>query len=154
MTIPEHMARFILDHDLCVMATSSPDGAPHASLMSYAALPDLRYIYMATPANTRKWANLSANPEMAVLLDERELSRPGERDRSRSLTVSGRHDPLDDRTERHAALEFLTGKHPELGRFLYRPGTEIIRLRPLVLTLMTGAENAEFIDLRKNEKIA
>ena len=96
MTLPEEIATMILQNDMGVLSTCAAN-TPHASLMAYAALPNLEYILMATSASTRKWANLSANPGMALLIDER-CTVP-DRTRMRALTVGGTLEtPPDDHT--------------------------------------------------------
>lgn len=146
MPIPEEMARMIRERDLCVLATSAGD-VPHASLMSYAVEPDLQYIHMATPANSRKWANLKRNPNMALLIDEREKSVAGNRSLARALTVGCELSPVDGDTEKARILEILAARHPHLRDFLAQPEIEIIRGKPLWLLLLTGAEHSEFINL-------
>lgn len=147
--MPEHIARFILEHDLCVLATSAGD-APHASLMSYAADAQLRYLFMATPASSRKWANLGANPRLSLLIDERERVAQADRHAFRALTVSGEHIPAPDKAGRRSALAQLSARHPGLRDFFHAPGMEVICVRPLELLLLTGAEHAEHINLKND----
>lgn len=149
MPVPEHIASFIHERDLCVLSTSTPEGGPHASLMSYAVAPDLRYIYMATVASSRKWANLTANPKMAILIDEREMSTHGGRGQSRALTIGGVNEPSADGTK-EMVLGMLRNKFPHLKGFLARPDMEVIRFKPRWFLLLTGAEQTEFIDLKNN----
>lgn len=150
MPIPEEMARMIRERDLCVLATSAGD-VPHASLMSYAVEPDLQYIHMATPANSRKWANLKKNSNMALLIDEREMAVAGNpaqaRAKTRALTVGCELSPVDGDTEKARILAMLSAKHPHLRDFLVQPEIEVIRGKPRWLLLLTGAEHSEFINL-------
>ncbi|KAF0234234.1 MAG: cytoplasmic [Desulfovibrionaceae bacterium] len=150
MPIPEEMARMIRELDLCVLATSADD-VPHASLMSYAVEPDLQYIHMATPANSRKWANLKRNPNMALLIDEREKAMarntPQTRTQTRALTVGCELSPVEGEQEKARILTFLAARHPHLRDFLAAPQIEVIRCKPLWLLLLKGAEHSEFIKL-------
>jgi len=150
MPIPEEMARIIRERDLCVLATSAGD-VPHASLMSYAVEPDLQYIHMATPANSRKWANLKKNLNMALLIDEREKAVAGNsaqiRAKTRALTVGCELYPVGDDNEKARILEILAARHPHLRDFLAQPEIEIIRGKPRWLLLLTGTEHSEFINL-------
>ena len=146
MPIPEEMARLIRERDLCVLATSADD-VPYASLMSYAVEPDLQYIHMATPANSRKWTNLQKNPNMALLIDEREKLLGGNREQVRALTVGCELSPVDVDAEKARILRILADKHPRLKDFLSSPRMKIIRCKPLWLLLLTGAEHSEFIKI-------
>ena len=143
--VPEHIARFVLERDLCVLSTSSPGGEPHASLMAYSAEPGLRYIHMATPANSRKWANLTANPRAALLVDDRDTA--GSRNSVRALTVLGVLDPLPGEASKRKVLDLLGAKFGHLKDFFTGPDMEVIRFRPLQLLLLRGAKDAEFIEL-------
>lgn len=149
MPVPEHIARFILERDLCVLSTSTPEGVPHASLMSYVAEPDLQYIHMATVASSRKWANLTVNPRMAILMDEREMSLSGGRGQARALTIGGAHEP-GPAQDKARVLDMLRKKFPHLAGFFARPDLETIRFKPRWFLLLTGAEHSEFIDLKNN----
>lgn len=150
MPIPDEMARMIRERDLCVLATSSGD-VPHASLMSYAVEPDLQYIHMATLANSRKWANLKKNPNMALLIDEREKAMAGNttqtRAQTRALTVGCELFPVGDDKEKARILEILAAAHPHLRDFLAAPEIMVIRGKPRWLLLLTGSEHSEFINL-------
>ena len=135
---------------MCVLATSRDD-LPHASLMAYATEPDVRYIYMATPANSRKWANLSANPNLALLIDEREEALGEDRTQARALTVGCVSVPVAEATERTRILDLLRERHPRLEEFFSGPGMEIIRCRPLWCLLLTGVEYSTFVDLENGK---
>lgn len=50
-----------------VVATVAPGGAPEAALMDLAVMPDLTLVFETTN-QTRKFANLAANPRIAVVV--------------------------------------------------------------------------------------
>jgi hypothetical protein len=50
-----------------VVATTSPDGKPEAALMDLAVLPDLTIVFETTD-QTRKFANLRADPRIAIVV--------------------------------------------------------------------------------------
>lgn len=150
MPMPDEIARMIRERDLCVLATSRGD-MPHASLMAYATEPDVRYIYMATPANSRKWANLSANPNMALLIDEREVALGTDRAHARALTIGCVSAPVSDAEEMTRIIDLLRKRHPHLDAFLAGQGMEVIRCRPRWCLLLTGAEQSTFVDLENGK---
>ncbi|MBW2471717.1 MAG: pyridoxamine 5'-phosphate oxidase family protein, partial [Deltaproteobacteria bacterium] len=53
---------------LAVVSTQS-DGQPYASLVAFVASDDLRHIYFVTARTTRKFANLTREPRLAVLIN-------------------------------------------------------------------------------------
>ena len=152
MPVPEHMARLLMEQEVCVLATCA-GGAPRASLMSYAVCPGLSRIVMATLASTRKWENICRNPHVSLLVDERERFGELGREGVRALTVTGIHEPAADTGERLEALALLAARHPHLEGFLASPGVEVIRITPLELLLLTGTEHAERIVLKKYERL-
>lgn len=147
MPIPDDMARLILTQGSGVLSTSADD-VPHASLMSYAPEPDLTYIHMATPASTRKWANLGRNPRLALLVDDRCETRGGTAPTS-ALTVGGTHVPVQDPQEKRRILDMLIARHPHLADFLSQKGMELIRLKPSWMLHLSGPDRINFIDLQK-----
>ncbi|MDP3428486.1 MAG: pyridoxamine 5'-phosphate oxidase family protein, partial [Humidesulfovibrio sp.] len=102
-----------------VLATCSCAGAqgqPHASLMSYCPSPDGREFWLATLADTRKYANLRANPRASLLLDDRGGGRacgpPG-----LALTVEAELAAFADAADEAEARRALLARHPELAGF-------------------------------------
>ena len=53
---------------LAALATDA-GSHPYASLVAVAVTNNLRSLYFATPRATRKWANLTRNPQVSLLLD-------------------------------------------------------------------------------------
>ena len=64
------LSKLLVEQQLAVLATAAQH-APYANLVAFAATPDLREIFFATPRNTRKWSNLQANRQVALLVDNR-----------------------------------------------------------------------------------
>jgi general stress protein 26 len=56
---------YLESHDLAVLATTTPSGAPQAALIGVAVTAGLHLIF-DTVATTRKFANLRANPRVAL----------------------------------------------------------------------------------------
>ena len=61
------LTEFIRARRFAVMASVSGERAPQAALVNYAATPDLELVFDTTNA-TRKWANLHANPRIALVI--------------------------------------------------------------------------------------
>ena len=148
-TLPEEMSALLLENNHGVLATSSQD-VPHASLMAYTVQAQTQYILMATSASTRKWANLLANPKMALLVDDRakqaRSGASGEPPATRALTIGGTQRNVSDRAEQSEILEALRARHPHLSGLLAREDVRVIRLLPLWGLLLRGPEDAVFIN--------
>jgi nitroimidazol reductase NimA-like FMN-containing flavoprotein (pyridoxamine 5'-phosphate oxidase superfamily) len=107
--------------DLCgtqrsaVLATQE-GGQPYLSLMAFAATPDLKTIIVATDRRTRKYANLMAEPRVALLIDNRS-NTPADTQEAVAITVVGqaREAPPE---ERERLLRLFLSKHPHLEDFV------------------------------------
>jgi nitroimidazol reductase NimA-like FMN-containing flavoprotein (pyridoxamine 5'-phosphate oxidase superfamily) len=107
--------------DLCgtqrsaVLATQE-GGQPYLSLMAFAATPDLKTIIVATDRRTRKYANLMAEPRVALLIDNRS-NTPADTQEAVAITVVGqaREAPPE---ERERLLRLFISKHPHLEDFV------------------------------------
>lgn len=67
----ERVLRALLsERHVGVLATQS-GGQPYASLVAFVADDEMRHLLFATPRPTRKFANLEAEPRVAMLIDSR-----------------------------------------------------------------------------------
>jgi len=64
------LAEVLTSQNLAVPATHG-DGQPYCSLVGFAAPPDLKSLVFATMRSTRKFGNLKANPQVAMMIDTR-----------------------------------------------------------------------------------
>lgn len=127
---------FLASHDLGVLATAD-DGAPHCSLMAYVMAPD-GHICMATLPDTRKWRNVQDNPDVSLLVDNRERLPDLGREALTAVTVTGRHDPFPDPEGEAAAKRLMADRHGHLGGILTRPEARVIRIRPTAYQIVEG----------------
>lgn len=63
----EGVLAFIKKHDLAVVATASKDGMPTAAVVEFGELDDLTII-IDTLKSSRKYQNLQANPQVAIVI--------------------------------------------------------------------------------------
>ncbi len=108
-----------------VLATSDEGGKPYTSLISFAVTPDLKAVIFATPKNTRKFKNIKAMKDVALLIDNR-----SKKNRSfietQAITVLGSARPLKrGRLWLEYAGIFLK-KHPQLEEFVNASTTALV----------------------------
>ncbi|MBS3808597.1 MAG: pyridoxamine 5'-phosphate oxidase family protein [Desulfobacterales bacterium] len=84
----------------CVLATAV-DGLPYCSLMAYATEKDCTRFIMVTYRQTRKFQNISRNPQGSLLIDSRETDRP------QALTIEGSGEEIIAEADRKPAAELL-----------------------------------------------
>ena len=110
---------------LAVVSTQS-GGQPYASLVAFVASDDLRHIFFVTARTTRKFANLTKDPRVAVLINS---STNDEADfhEAVSITATGTAEEIND-PERQDVLKLYLSKHPYLDDFAKSPSCALIRV--------------------------
>ena len=104
----EKIKDLIKRKDMCVLATAF-DNKPHCSLMAYVTDDDCGAIYMVTGRETTKYRNISANPQVSLLIDTREEHPGDSRPKAQALTVSGVFDFGDGTCDDQATFTFENG---------------------------------------------
>jgi nitroimidazol reductase NimA-like FMN-containing flavoprotein (pyridoxamine 5'-phosphate oxidase superfamily) len=139
----EKMKALAKEKDICVLATVS-GGNPHCSLMAYVTDDDCREIFMATYRQTAKYANLTENPSVSLLIDTREEHCGAHRPEAKALTVSGVFQTIRDEKKRTHVRRMLLERHPHLKAFLENPDAEIFSIEIGSFLLLDGLTNAHF----------
>jgi nitroimidazol reductase NimA-like FMN-containing flavoprotein (pyridoxamine 5'-phosphate oxidase superfamily) len=111
---------------LAVLATQN-HGQPYGNLIAYAATADLKYLLFATIRATRKYANLMADPRVAVLVDNRK-NDVADFAAAEALTALGEAGELQG-LERQQFLEVYLEKHPNLSDFVAAPTCAFLRIK-------------------------
>ncbi len=139
----ESVVREVLESQgFAMLATEGEGGQPHASLMAFASLADLRSLVFGTYRGTRKYGNLKSNPRVALLVDGRHLpeavfgSAP-------VVTVVGEARELGGR-EREVAAGLLLARHPELASFVASPACALVRVEVGAYQVVRGLEDARW----------
>lgn len=108
---------------LAVLATYG-DGQPYCSLMAFAATDDLKHLILTTRRDTRKFANIQAHPQVALLIDNRR-NLVEDFQQAMAVTALGRVMV----PEPAAAADFLQlylFKHPYLRGFCQAPACVVL----------------------------
>ena len=97
---------------------------PYASLVAFAATEDLKHIVFATTRSTRKYANLSTESKVALLIDNRTNE---EQDFSYAVaaTALGKAEEVLG-PERESFLNIYLSKHPHLKEFASSPSCALL----------------------------
>lgn len=119
---------------LAVLATSR-DGHPYCSLVAFAVSDDLRTVLFATSRNTRKFANLSGDPRVSLLIDSRNNTNADFHEAS-AATAVGRVEGLSA-TQEHTLRARYVERHPHLAEFVASPTCALVCLRVETYYLVT-----------------
>ena len=121
---------FLTRHEIGVMATSSPDGRTHASVVNYFTTHPSE-IYFIARENAQKFRNLILNPWTSLVIIDEGLSS--------SLEVNGNSEKLEDSPRVTDLLmrfaKMLRMKNSGPLPILRHPGSELylFRLKPETL---------------------
>ena len=127
-------------------ALSTFDGVqPYASLVAIAAEEDLSKIYFATPKTTRKYANLTNNPRIALLVDNGK-NEESDIHEAAAVTITGVCSRV---SEDHATDSFklYIAKHPYLKEFINAPTTALIQVDAESYYLVERFQNVQELHL-------
>ena len=102
------------------------DGQPYASLVAFYAADNLKHIYFVTPETTRKFANLTADSRVAVMVNS-STNQASDFHRAISVTAVGKATVVAA-SERESILEHYLAKHPYLEEFVRSPSCALVRV--------------------------
>ena len=119
------LRKLLASQRLCVMATQG-EGQPYSSLVAFAETDDLRHMLLATFRGTRKYANLCADPRVALLIDSRSNQVSDFHD-AIAVTVLGRAEEVHGDERTRLARHYLA-KHPQLAEFVASQECALLRV--------------------------
>ncbi|WP_320006706.1 pyridoxamine 5'-phosphate oxidase family protein [Maridesulfovibrio sp.] len=136
----------IHNSNILVLATQGEDGV-HTSLMAYAGSDDGSEIYMISSKNSRKWQNITRNPQVSMLIDDREGKLGVRRSQIKALTVKGTFIPITAPAERAAVYKLITDAVPEITSAFSENDNEIIRIKTESLLLLDGPKDSYYCSI-------
>jgi len=111
---------------LAVLSTLM-SGRPYSNLIAFAITDDLKNIFFATTRATRKFANLTAEPRVSLLMDNRSNQETDFGEAS-AVTVLGTAGEVLG-TDREKYQQLYLKKHPYLEDFVTSPTCALIRVK-------------------------
>jgi nitroimidazol reductase NimA-like FMN-containing flavoprotein (pyridoxamine 5'-phosphate oxidase superfamily) len=127
---PPRITRLLKDlfssQPLAVLATQG-NGQPYGNLVAFAATEDLRSLLFATPRDTRKFANITMEPRIAMVVDSR-TNQKTDFQRAVAVTATGTVKEVEIE-ERDHLLNLYLSKHPHLKKFVTSPGSALLKVK-------------------------
>ena len=108
---------------LAVLATSK-GGHPYSNLVAFAAVEDLRHLLFATDRSTRKYANITEEARVSLLIDDRS-NTDADFGNSIAVTAMGRAAEVRG-AERTDLLKVYLARHPQLHEFVTSPACALM----------------------------
>ena len=120
---------------------------PYASLVAFAATGDLKSILFATAKPSRKYANLMANREVALLFDNR-TNRSADFRKGIAVTALGTAEELKG-SRRSRFLRGYLRKHPDLREFAHSPKTSLFKVEVAVYYIVDKFQHVMELHLER-----
>ncbi len=119
------IAELLATQRLAVVSTQQ-NSQPYASLVAFTEIDDLRALLFVTPVSTRKYANLAANPPVAMLINN-SINQPVDFHDAMAVTAVGHAEIVGD-DERHSLTDIHLVRHPYLEDFARSSSCALIRV--------------------------
>lgn len=136
---PRDQIRALLDSQSLAVLASVKDDQPYASLVAFAATPDLKEIVFLTPDTTRKYDQLIHNPKVAVLINNA-TNQKEDIDRAISVTATGIAAVLEHE-KKNQYLDLYLKRHPHLKPFSDLRTTALVCITVDRYVLVTQFQN-------------
>jgi heme iron utilization protein len=116
----------LLEFQKLAVLSTHHDGQPYASLIAFTVSDDQKELFFATPRATRKYANLKADPRVALLIDSRS-NQDSDIHRAIAVTAVGKAAEVTE-VDREKVLKLYLSKHPHLEEFVKSPSCALVRV--------------------------
>ena len=121
----QRLAELFRSQHLATLSTHN-DGQPYASLVAFHASEDLKRIYFVTPTTTRKFANLTADNRVAVMVNS-STNQASDFHKAISVTAVGRAEVVTGSDRDSILVRYLT-KHSHLEEFVRSPSCALVEV--------------------------
>ncbi len=138
-SMQEKVEALINQQGLGVLSTKDADGHPYASLIAFACSPDSSELYFITPKATRKYANLSHDGRVALLIND-SVNDPSDFHQAAAVTVLGTAALVVD-NNKDDILKIYLQKHPYLGQFARSPSCALMAIQVTGFTMVQQFQN-------------
>jgi nitroimidazol reductase NimA-like FMN-containing flavoprotein (pyridoxamine 5'-phosphate oxidase superfamily) len=136
--IRQELKELLLSQNLAVLSTHQ-EGQPYASLVAFVAAEDLKHLFFVTPKTTRKFANLSADCRVAMLINSSQ-NQAADFHQALSVTAVGSAEEIIGE-EKQKYLEFYLDRHPHLQDFAKSPTCALVRVTAQSYYLVKNFQN-------------
>lgn len=132
------LKKMLSEQKFGILATLGAEG-PYQNIVAFAAGRNLKHVVFATPRETNKYKNLTANGSVSLFVDDRSNS---ERDLGEATGICAIGEATEIEGEKlKAALDLYSAKHPALKDFAESPATAMFSLRAAKYLMVTRFQN-------------
>ncbi len=121
-------------------------GQPYTNLIAFYADERLERIYFVTPDTTRKYANLTADNRVSIMVNN-STNQDDDFHQAVSVTAVGRAEPLTG-ADKDQILPRYLAKHPHLVDFARSPTSALVRVRVASYFMVKQFQNVMELHLK------
>jgi nitroimidazol reductase NimA-like FMN-containing flavoprotein (pyridoxamine 5'-phosphate oxidase superfamily) len=136
--IRKRLGELFDSQNLAALSTQH-SGQPYASLVAFYADDDLKHIYFVTPKTTRKYANLSADNRVAVMVNSA-TNQIADFHRAISVTAVGKAKDVAGGDKERILYHYLA-KHPYLEDFVRSPTCALVGVAVVSYYMVRNFQN-------------
>ena len=129
-----------------VLATQSR-GRPYGNLVAFMATDDLKHLLFATTRATRKFVNISKNPKVAMVVDNRS-NEESDFHQAAAVTATGVVKEIMG-PEKARFQKLYLSKHPYLKDFVSSPTCALLKVEVETYTIVNRFQNVMELHLKK-----
>ena len=131
---------------LAVLATQSKR-QPYGNLVAFVATGDMKHLLFATPRATRKYANISENPRVAMVMDNRSNQEADFR-QAAAVTATGAVKEVKG-LEKETLLNLYLSVHPYLKDFVSSPACALLKMDVETYYVVRQFQNVVELHIKK-----
>jgi nitroimidazol reductase NimA-like FMN-containing flavoprotein (pyridoxamine 5'-phosphate oxidase superfamily) len=131
---------------LAILATQSK-GQPYGNIVAFVVTNDLKHLLFATTRATRKYANISENPRVAMVIDNRS-NQETDFHQAAAVTVTGVVKEVKG-SEKEILLKLYLSVHPFLKDFVSSPTCALLKMNVATYYIVRQFQNVTELHIRK-----
>jgi nitroimidazol reductase NimA-like FMN-containing flavoprotein (pyridoxamine 5'-phosphate oxidase superfamily) len=131
---------------LAVLATQSKK-QPYGNLVAFMATNDLKHLLFATTRATRKYANISSNPRIAMVVDNRS-NQEADFHQAAAVTATGVVKEIEG-PEKNRFQKLYLAKHPYLKEFVSSPTCALLKVEVETYYIVNRFQNVVELHIKK-----
>jgi nitroimidazol reductase NimA-like FMN-containing flavoprotein (pyridoxamine 5'-phosphate oxidase superfamily) len=142
----QEIIRQVLGRNRFAVLATQRSGQPHASLMAFTPLEDLRLLAFATYRDTLKYKSIREDRRVAILIEDR-ASDGNPSGRRLILTAQGEAIEIPEEDRQAHVMTYLA-RHPDLESFLDSPDCEFILVAVSTYQVVGGIDDVQWYAVR------
>lgn len=144
--LKEFLKRLFSSQRLAVLATQSKK-QPYGNLVAFIATDDLKHLLFATTRATRKYANISKNPKVAMVVDNRS-NQETDFHQAAAVTATGVVKETEGAERKRFQKQYLA-RHPYLKEFVSSPTCALLKVEVETYYVVRQFQNVVELRIKK-----